>query len=442
MNAPLPAPAPAAAPADLVSRRVAGHSLEAPFYVSDEFFRLDIEAVFARSWIFAAAEAELPEPGDYITVDIGPYSVIAVRDDDENVRAFHNVCRHRGARILNDERGSVGNIVCGYHHWTYGVDGTLLHAESQAPGFDPSCFGLRAVHARTVAGLVFLCLAPEPPADFDEFASTVEPYLAPHNLPRAKVAAQTDLVEHANWKLTMENNRECYHCAGHPELQRCYFPLYNFTEDEVPPALRTTFARFRRADAEARATYESLGLPYAAVEELDTRPTGFRIEREPLDMAGESFTYDGTAAVKRLLADFPTARLGHLGLHLQPNAWFHVAADHAVLFSVVPLAADRTLVRTTWLVHADAEEGTDYDLDTLTGVWATTNEQDAVFVARAQRGIGSPAYVPGPYSPTESQVEDFVNWYVSRLKAHLETDVTAERKAERKADRTAELEER
>jgi Rieske 2Fe-2S family protein len=405
---------------DLVARRTAGQSLEAPFYVGQEFFDLDIEAVFARSWLFVAAEAELPEPGDYVTVDIGSYSVIVVRDDDEDVRAFHNVCRHRGARILNEERGSVGNIVCGYHRWTYGVDGKLLHAESQAPGFDPSCFGLRTVHARTVAGLVFICLAQEPPEDFDEVAARIEPYLAPHNLAKAKVATQIDLVENGNWKLTMENNRECYHCVGHPELQACYFPIYGYQEQDIPPALRPAYERFQRADAEARKTYDSLGLPYAEIEELDTRPTGFRIQREPLDLAGESYTPDGTAACKRLLADFPTARLGRLSMHLQPNSWFHFMADHAITFSTIPLGPDRTLVRTTWLVHADAVEGIDYDLDTMTKVWQATNDQDAVLVARAHQGISSPAYLPGPYGPTEEQVEAFVNWYVTRLKAHLE----------------------
>ncbi|MEW1824833.1 aromatic ring-hydroxylating dioxygenase subunit alpha [Streptomyces sp. NPDC088196] len=405
---------------DLVARRPAGQSLEAPFYVSEEFFDLDIEAVFARSWLFVAAEAELPEPGDYVTVDIGSYSVIVVRDDDEDVRAFHNVCRHRGARILNEERGSVGNIVCGYHRWTYGVDGKLLHAESQAPGFDPSCFGLRTVHARTVAGLVFICLADEPPADFDEVAARIAPYLAPHNLAKAKVATQIDLVENGNWKLTMENNRECYHCVGHPELQACYFPIYGYQEQDIPPALRPAYERFLVADAEARKTYDSLGLPYAEIEELDTRTTGFRIQREPLDLAGESYTPDGTAACGRLLADFPTARLGRLSMHLQPNSWFHFMADHAITFSTIPLGPDRTLVRTTWLVHADAVEGIDYDLDTMTKVWQATNDQDAVLVARAHRGISSPAYQPGPYGPTEEQVEAFVNWYVTRLTAHLE----------------------
>ncbi|MEK8174618.1 aromatic ring-hydroxylating dioxygenase subunit alpha [Streptomyces sp. M19] len=157
-------------------------------------------------------------------VTIGQYSIIIVRDDDEGVRAFHNVCRHRGARILNEERGSVGNIVCGYHRWTYGMDGTLLHAESQPPDFDPSCFGLRPVHVRTLAGLVYICLAEEPPDDFDDVIARVEPYIAPHNLARAKVAQQIDLVENGNWKLTMENNRECYHCGGHPNSRPATSP--------------------------------------------------------------------------------------------------------------------------------------------------------------------------------------------------------------------------
>jgi Rieske 2Fe-2S family protein len=95
-------------------------------------------------------------------------------------------------------------------------------------------------------------------------------------------------------------------------------------------------------------------------------------------------------------------------------------ADHAITFSTIPLGPDRTLVRTTWLVHADAVEGIDYDLDTMTKVWQATNDQDAVLVARAHQGISSPAYLPGPYGPTEEQVEAFVNWYVTRLKAHLE----------------------
>ena len=123
--------------AALVARRAAGYSLEAPFYTSQEVFDLDMAAIFTKHWLFVAAEAEVPEPGDYVTVEVGPSSVIIVRDDDEEVRAFHNVCRHRGSRILDDACGSVGNLVCPYHHWTYNVDGRLLHAENQPARLRP-----------------------------------------------------------------------------------------------------------------------------------------------------------------------------------------------------------------------------------------------------------------------------------------------------------------
>ncbi|HYO39184.1 MAG TPA: aromatic ring-hydroxylating dioxygenase subunit alpha [Nocardioidaceae bacterium] len=407
-------------PAALLQRRLAGYSLESPLYTSPALFDVDVTAVLARTWLFVAAEAEVREAGDYVTVEVGPYSVIVLRDDDEVVRAFHNVCRHRGARILDDRSGSVGNIVCGYHRWTYATDGSLLHAGDQRPGFDKSCFGLKPVHVRVVAGLVFACLADEPPADFDEVVAAVSPYLLPHQLDRTKVAAQVDLVEEANWKLVMENNRECYHCeGGHPELIATFFPTYGYAEDQIPPRLRPAHDRYVRAEAELEQTCEVRRLPYRAVEELDDRVSAFRVQREALDGAGESYTLDGRAACRRLLGDLDTPRLGRASLHTQPNAWFHFLADHAVTFSVLPLSVDRTLVRTTWLVHEDAVEGSDYDVATLTHVWRETNEQDSVFCARAQHGVTSPGYQPGPYAPSEYQVDAFTTWYVDRVSEHL-----------------------
>ena len=126
----------------------------------------------AEHWLFVAAEAEIPEAGDYVTVDVGPYSVIIVRDDDEEVRAFHNVCRHRGSRMLEGACGSVGNIVCPYHQLDLRTRrAACCFAEYQPATFDRQPFGLKPVHVRTVAGLVFICLADEPPADFDEVAA-------------------------------------------------------------------------------------------------------------------------------------------------------------------------------------------------------------------------------------------------------------------------------
>lgn len=407
---------------DLIRRRAAGHALEAPFYTDPQIFDLDLALVFGRHWIFVASEAEIREPGDYVTVEIGAWSVILLRDDDGLVRAVHNVCRHRGARLLNGA-GSTANIVCGYHQWTYATDGRLLHAGQQDPGFDRSCFGLREVAVRTVGGLVFICLSHRPPHDVDEVAARITAYLAPHALTRTRVAAQLDLVEQANWKLVMENNRECYHCeAGHPELTCTFFPTYGYALEEIPPRLLPAHARYLRAEAELERACAERNIPFAAIEELSGRPTGFRIQREALDGAGESYTRDGRAASRRLLGDLDIPRLGRLSLHHQPNAWFHGLADHAVTFSLLPLAVDRTLVRTTWLVHEDATEGVDYDVDTLTEVWRRTNEQDAVLCSRAQAGVRSPAYEPGPYAPNEYQVDAFVTWYLERLEEGMTVD--------------------
>ncbi len=404
----------------LVDTRVPGYALEAPFYTSDDIYDLDIKAIFARHWLFVASDGEVPEAGDYLTLDLGPYPILVIRDDDDEVRAFHNVCRHRGSRLMNEARGSTGNLVCGYHQWTYAQDGRLLHAGQQPTNFDKSCFALKTIHTRVVGGLIFVCLAVDPPSDFDDVASRTLPYLAPHALRHTKVAAQQDIIEEANWKLVMENNRECYHCeAGHPELVCTFFPTYGYAEDEIPPRLMPAHARYLQAQADLESACTQRGMAYATIVESHGRQSAFRIQREPLDGAGESYTIDGTAASQKLLGDFDTPRLGRASLHHQPNFWSHFLADHAVTSVAIPLGPTRTLVRTTWLVHKDAVEGRDYDLDNLTKVWTLTNEQDATFVARAQSGVNSPAYEPGPYAPTEYDVDAFCTWYIDEVRRYL-----------------------
>src|SRR4029453_4196 len=174
---------------ELFEFRRKGYSLDAPFYTDATIFKIDMEAIFGQHWIFAASIAELPEPGDYVTVDYGPYSLIVLRNDDGGVNVLHNVCRHRGARVLTESAGSTGNLVCGYHSWTYSPDGNLIHPSGTGETkFDKSCFGLKRAHSRVVAGLIFLCIADEPPTDFDETSKIFEPYLAPHDLPKRKIA--------------------------------------------------------------------------------------------------------------------------------------------------------------------------------------------------------------------------------------------------------------
>ena len=403
----------------LLERRRRGHSLEAPFYLSDEIFQADMQHIFRRHWIFVGVSPQVQEPGDYITVDIGEDSVLIVRDDDLQLRAFHNVCRHRGSRLCQEHQGSLGNIVCPYHQWTYDLDGRLIHAEHMGEAFLREQHGLKPVHLRNLEGLIFICLADEPPSDFDEMATQLRPYLAPHRLDDCKVAAQVDIIEKGNWKLTLENNRECYHCmSNHPELTASIFE-HGFGYQPGPQNAEG-LARFEQIVKDSHARWEAMGLPSARLEELDTRTSGYRVQRLPLDRAGQSQTLNAEVACQKLLGQFTDKALGGLSVWTQPNSWHHFMSDHVVSFSTIPLSADKTLVRTTWCVHKDAVEGVDYSVDNLTAVWNATNDQDRRLVEAAQLGVQSSAYEPGPYSPyTEGLVEAFCNWYVDRMRAGL-----------------------
>ncbi len=404
----------------LLHRRRPGHSLEQAFYTSEAVFRADMELIFGRHWIFVGQEPDVPEPGDVMALHVGTAPLLIVRDDDGAVRAFHNVCRHRGAQLMPEGKGQVGNLVCRYHTWTYALDGSLLFADHMGQDFDPACRGLRPVAVRSVGGLLFVCLAEHPPADIDDMAAAMEPYLLPHRLRDTRVARQLDLVEHGNWKLTMENNRECYHCAtNHPELTVPLFAFgFGFAPENLGADELAEAARYDGMVEELHARWEQAGLPSRRLEHLSGRATGFRTERLPLAEAGESHTIDTRAACRRLLGDMMDARAGGLTFWTQPNSWHHLMSDHAVTFCVLPLGPDRTLLRTTWLVHKDAVEGVDYDPANLTAVWEATNRQDAALVEITQAGVVSPAYEPGPYSPhTEGLVEQFCLWYTERLAA-------------------------
>lgn len=402
----------------LIAARRPGYSLDADFYLSPAVYDMDMEAIFGRHWLFVAVEPDIPEPGDYLAVDIGRQSVVLVRDDDGQVRGYHNVCRHRGARLCVTPQGSVGNLVCSYHQWTYTLNGKLAYAEHMGEDFDKSLYSLKPVRVETLSGLIFVCLSPDAPDDFAMMRAQVEPYLRPHQLRETKVAAQIDIVEDCNWKLTMENNRECYHCAvNHPELTVSLFEFGYGYQPSLSNAAQMD--QFEQMSAARCREWEAAGLPSAEREALDSCVTGYRVRRLPLDLAGESQTLDGNAASNKLLGTLTRRDLGGLSLWTQPNAWFHFMSDHIVAFSALPLGPEKTLVRTRWLVHKDAVENVDYDVQSLTAVWRATNAQDRALVEISQQGVRSPAYQPGPYSPfTESLVDKFCNWYVGRLAAH------------------------
>jgi glycine betaine catabolism A len=397
-----------------------GRALPGEFFTDERLYGAELEYLFGRHWLFVASEAEIPEAGDYRTFQVGPWPLFVLRRDDGSIAAFHNTCRHRGSRILQQDAGVVGStLVCPYHRWSYDLDGRVAGCGSSGkdPAEQPP---LAAAHVRQLAGLIYVCLAAEPPEDFADMARRVTPYVAPHGLSHTKVARQVDIIEEGNWKLTIENNRECFHCAGHPELLCSLFDFFGeIDEARMSAAERVSYARYLSARREQEAIWERCALPWQAIEALVGRATAFRTERLVLDGAGESMTADTRIASRRLLGELQEPRLGTLHFHTQPNGWYHFLSDHALTFATFPLERGRTLVRSTWLVHADAQPGRDYDPDQLTRVWNATNAQDAAFVAETQRGVSSPAYVPGPIAANEYLVQLFHSWYDERMRAAL-----------------------
>ncbi|RDB43151.1 aromatic ring-hydroxylating dioxygenase subunit alpha [Halomonas sp. DQ26W] len=393
-----------------LDNRQPGFSLAQPFYNDGGIFALDMETIFEKEWLFAGMSCEIPAKGNYLTLDVGNNPVIIIRGAEGAIHAFHNVCRHRGSRLCTQARGKVAKLVCPYHQWTYELDGRLLFAGSDmGDDFDLAEYGLRPIAAESAGGFLFICLADAPPP-IDDFLASLSRYVAPHGLDNAKVAVESTIVEQANWKLVIENNRECYHCNGaHPELLNS---LQEFDDTDDP---RATDA-YKALVARKQDDWDALDTPW----ELQRYGRQNRLTRTPLLEGRVSMTMDGKQGCKRLLGELNEPDMGSLRILHLPNSWNHVMGDHAVVFRVMPLGPQQTVVTTKWLVHKDAVEGVDYDPTALRRVWDATNDQDRRLAEENQRGINSKAYSPGPYSPTyEFGVIDFIDWYCERLQEHL-----------------------
>ena len=404
----------------LLDDRQSGHSLPAGLYTREDVFNADMEVFFRNHWICIGLDCDVPEAGDAYVVDIGKTSLIILRDDDEQIRVFHNVCRHRGSRFLKAGNTIISRLVCPYHTWTYALSGELTFAPHMGQDFDKECRSLKPVHFKSIAGLIYVCLGNNPPQDIERLEQVLTERLAPYDIRNSKIAHQVDVIEDGNWKLTMENNRECYHCsANHPELCVSFVDLdFGFDPASLTPEDREQAERHLAMYEERVNIWEAEGHPSAAVEQLVDCATNFRTQRLIISGAGESQTPDATAASSKLLGHMTRKDLGdtHLWGH---NSWNHFMGDHAIVAIVIPLSADKTLVRTKWLVHKDAKEGVDYDLDKLTSVWIATTDQDAELVARSHAGIEDPAYQPGPYSKfSETNLDKFAVWYIDRMRAH------------------------
>ena len=395
----------------LEERRI-NYSLPRPLYNDPLLFKIDVEEIFQKEWLFVGMTSEIPSKGDYFTVEIAQSPVLIVRDADGQVNAFHNTCRHRGSRICLEHRGKVANLVCPYHQWTYDTKGNLLFAGTEmGDEFDMQKHKLKPVHCKTAGGFIFICLGEQPPeSDFDEFLATLEEYMEPYDVENTKLAVESNMYEKANWKLVLENNRECYHCSGsHPELLNT---LLEWDDTNDPRAPKEFLDYYERMAAE----WDAESIPHEH-KKFGSRN---RLVRMPLKEGTSVMTIDGSASSQKLLGRIKNDKLGSLRILHLPNSWNHMQSDHFIVFRVLPISAQESMVTTKWFVHKDAIEGVDYDPENLRRVWDATNEQDRRLGEENQRGINSLSYEPGPYSETfEFGVVDFINWYAERIQEKL-----------------------
>ena len=386
-----------------------GHTLPRGLYVSDEAFAFDTQVMLKSVWLYACTVAHVKNAGDYFVFELAGNSIIILRGRDNEVRAFWNSCRHRGAKICLEQSGRAPRLMCPYHQWTYGLDGKLLAARSMAEDFDKADHGLNPVALENVGGLIFICLSDNPPP-IDRVKADIADQIAVYDLEKLKVAVQDDYIEDANWKLVMENNRECYHCdVGHPEL--------------ISVLGTTGFGKDAPADdyLETKlAEWQALGIDHDVIE----FPDGWwhRIARLALANGAVTQSIDGKLACQKLIGPFKAPETSSLSVWTQPNSWHHFCCDHVVTFSLTPIGPDKTLLRTSWLVHEDAVEGVDYNPDHLAALWRATNVQDGHFSMVNHQGIANDGYVQGPYAVEENLVEDFKDFYVDRAKAALKAE--------------------
>lgn len=411
---------PALAPEALLERLLGEHrpgfALRREFSTDPGIYQLDLDRIWRRSWLFAGHTCQVARPGDYLVFDLDHDSIVIVRDEHGALHALHNTCRHRGMKVCQRESGHARRLVCPYHQWSYGLDGSLraCGGMDRSGEADPATLGLHRVHVEEAGGLVFVWLGADP-APFAPARAALEPMLAPQGLERAKVAAARTYDVGANWKLVWENNRECWHChAGHPEYVQANF-------DAASPA----DARARQAVA-ARAEALSRRLRASGLE-IDYREPGlipfpaperwWSINRTPLAEGFVTESLDG-GPVAPLMGDYPEHDVGTLRTRTMPNFWSHSSGDHAVSTRLAPAGPGHTRVQIQWLVHEDAVEGRDYDVDRLLAFWRITSEQDWELCERNQEGVRSSAFTPGPYSSArEYNVIALVGWYLDRIAA-------------------------
>jgi len=353
---------------------VSAMTLPGRCYSDPAWFRRELEAIHFSMWLYAGRASELPSPGSFVTRAFADANVLLLRDEEGKLRAFHNVCRHRGTKLCHEPDGRIaGRIQCRYHAWTYRLDGRLekaFHME-EVEGFDTADFPLSPVHVAEWAGHLFVNLSRSTPPPLTQHLAGLDAKFASWRMHELVTVERKSYTLRANWKLVIQNYHECLHCpVAHPQLNRISHYLSGDNEPMQPTYMG---ARMR-----LKPGFKTLSL-------LDSPP------RAPLPG----------------LSDDERRHVYYYAL--LPNLLLNLHPDYVVTFRMNPAAVDRTEIVCEWLMPpgSDAKDAVDF--------WHTTNLQDWELSDLAQAGISSRGYQPGPYSNREDLLVAFDRWVLEKV---------------------------
>jgi Rieske 2Fe-2S family protein len=391
--------------AALIDRQKAGWSLDRRFYTDPAIYELELERIVNRNWVLAGHQSELPDPGDFKVVRVAGESAIVVRNQDGQLRAHANVCRHRGSLVCLETHGKARKFVCPYHGWTYDNDGRLLAARNMPEDFRKEDYGLHPVSLAVLGGLLFVCFSDAPPSLEGARRDLAEPFDT-FGFENLKVAAYRRYPIPANWKLAIENYQECYHCAtAHPDYARMHTLMLDAKKRE-----RVQQHMLQRMDAcglgnveydfvDTHARPGEQGYGYSRTALFEGYKTGSRDGRPVAPLLGKLTDYDGGAS------DFTFG----------PFSFLLAYSDHVVAYVFTPVEHGHCQCEIYWLVRGDAVEGRDYDPAELVWLWDITTEADKRIIVNNWKGVNSRYYRSGPLSGMERMEGRYIEWILRQL---------------------------
>jgi phenylpropionate dioxygenase-like ring-hydroxylating dioxygenase large terminal subunit len=341
-------------------------SLPAWLYTDQRFFDLEREKIFRSAWQVVGHVNDVPNPGDYVTLDFMGERVVSLRGEDGLVRSFHNVCRHRAAKIAPEDRGSCGRrLVCPYHAWSYGLDGRLKGVPKWQgfEGLNIKSIALQSVEQETWNGFIFVRLAPGLPSVADMMAPYAEE-LASYELeklvPNGRVTIRPRSV---NWKNVGDNYSDFMHIpVAHPGLSRLFGGTYRI---------------------EAREWVDKMS---GEVQETPSNNWTERLYQRLL--AGLEHTPEER---RRLWAYYK----------LWPNVAFDLYPDQVDFMQFIPVSATETLIREIAYVQPGASRELKAARYLNWRINRQVNAEDTTLIEGVQAGMASSSYSTGPLSPRE-----------------------------------------